>query len=140
MVDVKKLEDNVEFLSEQVHNAWWEEKKRQGFHSPSECENYKLAAVAAERFGSGNIGEDAKFTKYCPKCHTDMYPYEELTENIKEYDRVTVRNVLDAVNYFDDKTCKDCEYLDLKERTCFWNDIDESVCNQICESFRARGI
>jgi len=37
-----------------------------------------------------------KFDKVCDKCHPDMYPYEELSEEVKEYDRVTVRAVLAA--------------------------------------------
>jgi hypothetical protein len=41
--------------------------------------------------------EDEKFVKKCEKCHTDLYPYSELPENIKEYDRVTVRAVLHAI-------------------------------------------
>lgn len=64
-----------------MHNAWWEEKKKQGFHPPIECINYK----------------GKKFVKQCDKCHTDMYPYNELFENTKEYDRVTVRTVLTAI-------------------------------------------
>ena len=39
-----------------------------------------------------------KFSAYCDHCHTDMYPYDELPENIKEYDRVTVRAVLQAMD------------------------------------------
>lgn len=26
-MDISNLESNIEFLSEEVHNAWWEEKK-----------------------------------------------------------------------------------------------------------------
>lgn len=29
----------LEEILEEVHNAWWEEKKKQGFHSPHECES-----------------------------------------------------------------------------------------------------
>ena len=29
--------------------------------------------------------------------HPDMLPYQELPENVKEYDRVTVRRVLEAL-------------------------------------------
>lgn len=75
----------VEALSEQVHNAWWEEKARQGFHAPKEC----LTLRSGDTYN--------KFQKYCDKCHTDMYPYNELPENIKEYDRVMVRTVLKAL-------------------------------------------
>lgn len=88
MFDEKK----VEFISEKVHDSWWEEKKRQGFHTPVACgfaNEGNKALVAA-------IGKDPRFHKYCDKCHTDMYPYAELPENVKEYDRVTVRAVLAA--------------------------------------------
>ena len=40
---------------------------------------------------------DQTFLKHCDKCHPDMYAYHHLPENIKEYDRVTVRAVLDAI-------------------------------------------
>jgi len=80
-MDINYLKGNLEFLSEQVHNAWWDEKKKQGFHAPLECIN----------------GRGEKFIKHCNKYHTDMYPYDELSENIKEYDRVTVITVLNAI-------------------------------------------
>jgi len=53
----------VETLAEEVHNAWWEEKKRQG-------------------------KDDT---------HPDAVLYYALTEEVKEYDRVTVRVVLHAL-------------------------------------------
>ena len=77
--------DIVELLASRVHDAWWEEKKNQGFHAPYECPSVKPGVLYN------------KFEKLCDKCHTDMYPYEELPENIKEYDRVTVRTVLKAI-------------------------------------------
>jgi len=76
---------DIEFLSEQVHNAWWEEKKQQGFHAPDDC-GWRNKDVL-----------NYKFHKWCDKCHTDMYPYAELPEHIKDYDRVTVRTVLAAI-------------------------------------------
>lgn len=79
----------IEQLSEQVHNAWWEEKKKQGFHAPLDCSDY----VYDERHGV----EVNKFSKHCHKCHTDMYPYNELPEDIKDCDRVTVKTVLNAL-------------------------------------------
>jgi hypothetical protein len=79
---------DIEFLSEQVHNAWWEEKKRQGFHAPLECPDYVMG---------GKISVNFKFNKLCDRCHTDCYPYSELPEHIKGYDRVTVRTVLEAI-------------------------------------------
>lgn len=81
-----KLNDlfaNIEKLAEKVHNSWWYEKKKQGFHAPLDCEQW--------------ASTNNKFDKICPYCHSDMYPYEELPDNVKEYDRVTVRTVLSAI-------------------------------------------
>lgn len=82
-------ENYIEKLSEEVHNAWMNEKLSQGFHSPNDCTR-KITNAECVRTAP-------KFTKHCDKCHTDLYPYFELPENIKEYDRVTVRAVLDAI-------------------------------------------
>ena len=79
---ISRIENNIEFLSEQVHNAWMEEKIKQGFHAPNDCPNKQALG---------------KFERHCDKCHTDLYPYSELPENIKDYDRVTVRSVLEAI-------------------------------------------
>lgn len=54
--------EQFENICREVHNGWWEEKKKQGVTN-----------------------------------HPDMIPYSELSENVKEYDRVTVRRVLDAI-------------------------------------------
>jgi hypothetical protein len=88
-MDTSQLEQNIEFLSEQVHNAWWEEKKRQGFHAPNECPDFEPEKP--------EFLITQKFTKHCGHCHTDMYPYAELPESIKDYDRVMVRTVLEAI-------------------------------------------
>lgn len=82
---ITQLFEHIEELSAGVHNAWWDEKKKQGFHPPRECDKYVQEV-------------DDKFTKICERCQTDMYPYDELPENIKEYGRVTVRSVLNAIN------------------------------------------
>lgn len=55
---------NLETIAEAVHNAWWEEKKKQGVTD-----------------------------------HPDMIPYSELSEEVKEYDRVTARTTIEAFNY-----------------------------------------
>lgn len=100
-MNINQLNNNIETLSESVHKAWEAEKRLQGFHAPNDCEsdNHKSYMTAdyrhQERF-EDNI--NPKFYKWCDKCHTDMYPYVELPENIKEYDRVTVRTVLSAIN------------------------------------------
>jgi len=53
----------VETLAEKVHEAWQEEKHKQGIYN-----------------------------------HPDDIPYSELKDNIKEYDRVTVKTVLNALS------------------------------------------
>jgi hypothetical protein len=99
-MDIKILEENIEFLSEKVHDAWQKEKLSQGFHSPNQClsenrKSYEKADwTAKERFDEHF---DSKFYKWCDKCHTDLYPFSELAENIKEYDRVMVKTVLNAI-------------------------------------------
>ena len=91
----------IEQLSEKVHDAWWREKKNQGFHSPSECVSEEHVGYlqshreAKDRFQDNH---NPKLYKWCAKCHADMYPYGELSENIKDYDRVTVRTVLQALD------------------------------------------
>ena len=100
MIDTKLLNDKIEFIAEEVHNSWWKEKIKQGFHSPNGCksDNHKsyLKAdwQAQDRFDDNT---SPKFYKWCDKCHTDMYSYGELAENIKDYDRVTVKTVIDAI-------------------------------------------
>jgi hypothetical protein len=93
-MNTEYLESKLEFLSEQVHNAWMEEKLAQGFHAPNDCPK-KITNAQVVRTLS-------KFQKRCDKCHTDLYPYAELPENIKEYDRVTVRAVLSAIKKLGD--------------------------------------
>lgn len=78
---VRSLENRIEELANEVHQAWWKEKVKQGYHAPL--------------IGHPKIGDRLK--KSCPLCHMDMYPYAELDEGVKEYDRVTVRAVLGAI-------------------------------------------
>lgn len=82
---------NIEKLAEIVHDAWWRTKQLQGFHSPKAC----------PRFG----GE--KFQPHCPECHVDMYPYDELPEHVKEYDRTTVRAVCSAIDTLKEKNARE---------------------------------
>lgn len=86
MFDPIDLSQYIEQLSEKVHNAWWDEKKSQGFHAPMECPDWPTILKSRDKFKAN-----------CKYCHTDMYPYNELPENIKDYDRVTVRTVLNAI-------------------------------------------
>jgi len=99
-MNISKLEDNIEFLAAKVHDSWWEEKSKQGFHSPLECKSsnkkhfYNSDWKAQDRFYDHF---EPKYYEWCEKCHPNMYPYEELSENVKEYDRVTVETVLNAI-------------------------------------------
>lgn len=88
-MDIDKLKDNVEEISDKVHQAWMKEKLSQGFHAPCDC------PVDDGSDDSRTPGD--KFTRRCGKCHSDLYPYSELPEHIKEYDRVTVKAVLSAI-------------------------------------------
>lgn len=89
-----------EKLAEAVHDAWWKEKKAAGFHAPLDC-----PTLDADDTWAKELYENAPVpnkTRFCVECHPDMIPYSELPENIKEYDRVTVRTVLDAMGVIDD--------------------------------------
>jgi hypothetical protein len=77
----------VEALSAELHNAWWEQSKKAGRHAPMDCARASTNLI---------LRQGIKFDKLCDKCRPDMYPYEELSEEVKEYDRVTVRAVLAA--------------------------------------------
>lgn len=84
------LENKIEEIASEVHKAWWMEKEKQGFHPPVKCLYWPLPHGEEE-------SRDAVFIKQCDWCHTDMYPYNMLPEHIKEYDRITVRTILDAL-------------------------------------------
>ena len=90
-MNISELRNHREKIAEEVHNAWWEQKKKQGFHSPISCPNHIKSLI-----GKQGVTEE-KFIKSCEKCHSDMYPYSELPENIKDYDRITVDTVLNAI-------------------------------------------
>lgn len=55
---------DLEKVAESAHNAWWEEKKKQGITD-----------------------------------HPDMIPYSELSEDVKEYDRVIAEAVVAALDH-----------------------------------------
>ena len=80
-MDICEIAKHKEQIASEVHNAWWREKLKQGFHAPLECP----------------VANGPKFEPHCKWCHTDMYPYDELAEHIKDYDRATVQAVLDAI-------------------------------------------
>ena len=92
-MDIGKLEEKKEYLASKVHDAWWEEKAKQGFHSPNDGHN-------KDNVLSFSLAIALKFDRRCEKCHADMYPYNELPWNVKEYNRVMVQTVLDAIESF----------------------------------------
>lgn len=89
---------DIEKLAKEVHNAWMAEKFKQGFHAPVNCDSYKVGLPCFTKAGFADSEERTKFQRHCKMCHADMYQYEELPDNIKEYDRVTVIAVLEAMN------------------------------------------
>ncbi len=66
--------DLLEALAEKVHNSWWEEKKGQGYHLTRSHKD-----LAYVDHGPCNL------------CHPDMKPYSELSQEVKELNRVMVR-------------------------------------------------
>jgi hypothetical protein len=67
-------EGMFELLSERVHDSWVEEKMKDGYHHPSKCPTKKSTGVFD-----------------CLKCHPDILPYGMLPDNVKELDRIKVR-------------------------------------------------
>ena len=80
MIDDKILEE----IAGKVHDAWWITKASAGFHAPMNCPESPIFGYDRQK-------------KYCDRCHPDMVPYGILPDNIQEYDRVTVRTVLKAI-------------------------------------------
>ena len=96
-MDVKKLRENKELIASKVLDSWWKEKLKQGFHSPCACKSQSSKDAWAQDIRSLGHNEFPKFFKFCDKCHPDMYPYNMLPENIKDYDRDTVETILLAI-------------------------------------------
>lgn len=88
--------DLIEQLADAVHQGWVAEKVAQGFadHAFAECALYPGECAEHARCHVAN----ATCAVPADKHHTDMLPYADLAENIKEYDRATVRAVLLALD------------------------------------------
>lgn len=88
-----------ERLSERVHIGWMQEKQRQGF--ADHVWVYDITLMGDPRAGDCfTFSEDGRRCRVSPdKHHADMLPYVDLAEHVKEYDRATVRAVLDAMDH-----------------------------------------
>ncbi len=69
-------------------------------------------------------------------------PYNNIPDITKKMYRCRVIDVLNAVNYFENKTCADCGYFDPVENVCFGEDREhkEHGNNPICGSFVPTGL
>jgi hypothetical protein len=83
-IDISSLELSLESLSEQVHNAWWEEKKRQGFHGLVGCPNMSEANMINDNFP-------------CEKCCSHSDYFDKLSLRDQRYTAEIVKGVLDAI-------------------------------------------
>lgn len=91
--------DTLEKIAAAVHRSWTDEKVRQGF-----ADHVLDPKPTAETFtGSdgglfiGTVTSCARCPLYQDKHHADMLPYADLAENVREYDRATVRAVLAGI-------------------------------------------
>lgn len=85
--------DLIEQLSEKVHASWMAEKVRQGFADHVWASDGERGEMRGCRVCIA--GRDY-FRSYAMH-HTHMLPYADLPEHVREYDRVTVRAVLAAI-------------------------------------------
>lgn len=74
------MDDLIEVLAERSHIGWMKEKQAQGFADH---------ARTVDASGHGCCTKELH--------HPDMLPYADLAESVKEYDRATVRGVLDGI-------------------------------------------
>ena len=101
MIGIETYEEKVERISEKVHDAWAVEKRSQGFHAPNECESeHRKSYQVADQKKKDRFDDhfDSKTFEWCDECHSNLYPYGELPEDAKDYDRVTVRRVLEIID------------------------------------------
>jgi hypothetical protein len=78
--------ETFEQIAEHVHRRWAAEKQRQGF-----ADHIFEEQTASDAIHCGRCG------RLWSNHHPDMLPYAELAENVKEYDRATVRAVLAGI-------------------------------------------
>ncbi len=90
-------EDVVDQIADKVHQAWMAEKIAQGYADHVMRWDCGLTSINGE-----------PYTATCmipvEKHHPDMLLYQDLSESVKEYDRVTVRAVLYAIRDYGKET------------------------------------
>lgn len=82
----------LEQMAEKAHDTWRDEKKRQGFHHPHKCQLYLHSAITQGMSEEEAIEKINLDNPPCTKCHKDMKPYAELSEDVKDFDRQMVLN------------------------------------------------
>lgn len=95
----------IEEIAEDVHRGWMEEKQRQGFADhvwPTNPEMIAVSLIGVD--GRGRPHHAKTCVQYAclqlqDKHHPDMLPYEDLAENVKEYDRATARAVFSGLKH-----------------------------------------
>lgn len=75
----------VDGLTKFIHDSWWEQKKLQGFHHPSE---------------KHKEWDENNPKKICDKCDLDMIPYSKLPDSSKILDKITIENTLAGLRLF----------------------------------------
>lgn len=88
--------EQFERIAEQVHRSWMDEKVRQGF-----ADHRFTGQVLIDNGQRLGVHPEFCGVPGCKKMmsdhHEDMRPYADLTENVKDYDRATVRAVLAGI-------------------------------------------
>jgi len=122
-VEIKELTERKEEIAAKVHDAWWETKKAAGFHAPVDCPKIKSLGFykTPERF------------KFCDLCHPDMYPYDSLPEDIKDYDRVTVDTVLKAISEIEIMSRDDIFIRHIKKHLHPWEHVICKICRKTAD-------
>ena len=75
----------IEMVAEGVHDAWWDEKVKQGFHSPDECKsNNKESYINSSQQGKDRFldaGLNPKLYRWCNKCISNIYSSPSYSNN-----------------------------------------------------------
>lgn len=93
------MSDLIERLSDRAHQAWVAEKLQQNFadHAWSADVKHTITGVQDGVMLLRAVCQVDGCEIPKEKHHPDMRPYADLPDHVKEYDRVTVRAVLDAL-------------------------------------------